>query len=342
MRAAWFEHKGAACDVLVVGNMPTPKPGPGEVRVRIAVSGINPGDTKKRQDWLGTPMSYPRIIPHSDGAGVVDAVGNGVAADRLGQRVWVWGAQSYRPFGTAAEFVVVSQDKAIALPQSVSFEIGASLGISARTAHRCVFADGPVNGLTVLVTGGAGNVGNAAVALASWAGARVLATVSSPAQAELGRSAGASQVIDRHGDDLADRILAANSERPIDRIIDVAFAPNISVSERVITNGGVIVSYASDDDPMPRIPFWDLLFKNTVIRLVGSDDLPDEAERMAVSDIGACLLVGALRPVVARRFPLDQIADAHELIEHGEVTGHVLLDVSSFGDSRQVSGCSRR
>ena len=146
MRAAWDERQGAARDVLVVGELPAPAPGPGEVRVRLAASGINPGDTKKRAGWLGFPMPYPRVVPHSDGAGVVDAVGDGVPAERVGERVWVYGAQSYRPFGTAAELVAVPQEKAVPLPDGVDFATGACLGISARTAHRCVFADGPVTG----------------------------------------------------------------------------------------------------------------------------------------------------------------------------------------------------
>jgi NADPH2:quinone reductase len=306
--------------------MPEPTPGPGEVRVRLARSGINPGDTKKREGWLSFPMPYPRVIPHSDGAGVIDAVGDGVAARRVGERVWVYGAQSYRPFGTAAEVVTVPTAMAVLLPDGVDLATGACIGISARTAHRCVFADGPVTGQTVLVAGGVGNVGHAAVALAAWGGARVLATVGAADQAAAVLAAGAILVLDRHRDDLADQLLVTTNGAGIDRIVEVALGVNLALDERVIATGGVIAAYASDADPEPRLPFWSLLFRNVVLRLVGSDDLPAAAEQQAVADITACLAEGRLRPVVARRVPLEQIAEAHELVERGGLTGHVLLD----------------
>ncbi|HEV2529162.1 MAG TPA: NADPH:quinone reductase [Thermomicrobiales bacterium] len=332
MRAAWFDHKGDARQVLTVGDLPDPEPTDGEVRVRLTTSGVNPGDAKKRQDWLGTPMAFPRIIPHSDGAGVVDLLGPGVPSAWQGRRVWVWGAQSYRAFGTAAEYVVVpvigNRPLAVSLPDAVSDHAGAALGIAARTAHRSVFADGPVAGLRMLVTGGAGTVGNAAIALATWGGAQVVATTSSAAQADMALEAGAVATVDRHGDDLVDRLLAANDGRPFDRIIDVAFGGNITTHEQVIATGGVIAAYASDADPMPRIPFWELLFRNVVIRLIGSDDFPDDAERQAQHDITACLTGTGWRPTIARTFPLAQIADAHELVERGGVSGHVLLDIA--------------
>lgn len=309
--------------------MPEPVPGAGEVRVRLAASGINPGDTKKRDGWLGSPMPYPRVIPHSDGAGVIDAVGEGVPANRVGERVWGWGAQSYRPFGTAAELVAVQGDRAVPLPDGVDFATGACLGISARTAHRCVFADGPVAGLTLLVAGGAGNVGHAAVALASWGGARVIATIGSPVHAEPVHAAGADIVLDRHRDDLVDRVMDATDGTGVDRIIEVARGANIRLDERIIANGGTIAASASDSDAEPRIPFWPLLFKNVVLRVVGSDDLPADAERAAITDISACLAAGRLRPAIASRLPLERIADAHELVERGGSSGHVLLDIDA-------------
>jgi NADPH:quinone reductase len=329
MRAAWYERKGPAREVLVVGEASEPVPAPGEVRVRLAVSGINPGDTKKRDDWLASPMPYPRIIPHSDGAGIIDTVGDDVPPTRIGERVWVYGAQSYRPFGTAAEWVAVPRERAVALPDGVDFATGACLGISARTAHRCVFADGPVAGRKVLVAGGAGSVGHAAVALASWGGAMVIATVGSPVQADMVQHAGAAVVLDRHRQDLADAILAATGGAGVDRIVEVALGANIALDEQVIANGGTIVAYASDADPEPRLPFWPLLFKNVVLRLVGSDDLPAIAEQAAVTDITSCLAQGQLRPVVAHRLPLARIAEAHELVEQGGPAGHVLLDIGT-------------
>ena len=327
MRTAWYERNGAARDVLVVGEMPAPVPGQGEVLVRMQVSAINPGDVKKRADWLGFGMPYPRIVPHSDGAGVIHAVGDGVSDMRVGERVWVWGAQSYRPFGTAAEYVAVPQHMAVPLPEGIGFDTGACLGISARTAHRCVFADGPVAGQTVLVAGGAGNVGHAAVALASWGGANVIATVRTSEQALHARAAGAIVTLDRSSKELAEQVRSAAATAGVDRIIEVALGANVALDAEVIANSGVIAAYASDSDSEPRLPFWPLLFKNVVIRLVGSDDLPDAAERAAVSDISSCLVSGQLQPVVSRRFPLERIAEAHEFMESGGSSGHILLDI---------------
>lgn len=157
--------------------MADPEPGPGEVRVRLTRSGVNPGDTKKRADWVGHGMPYPRVVPRSDGAGVVDAVGGGVASSRIGERVWVFGAQSYRAFGTAAEWTVVPADQAVLLPDGVGDELGACLGIPGITGHRAVFGDGPVGGTTVLVHGVLGGVGSMAAQLAAWGGATLIGTV---------------------------------------------------------------------------------------------------------------------------------------------------------------------
>jgi NADPH:quinone reductase len=184
MRAAWYERGGPAREVLTVGEMDTPRPAPGEVLVRVRASGVNPGEVKKRADWMGFGIGYPRVIPHSDGAGTIEEVGEGVSYSRVGQRVWVWGAQSGRPFGTAAQYVALPSEQAVPLPDGVGFEVGTCLGIPARTAHRCVFADGSVSGETVLVSGGAGAVGTFAVSFAKWGGARVIATVGSEGQAE--------------------------------------------------------------------------------------------------------------------------------------------------------------
>jgi NADPH2:quinone reductase len=199
MEAAWYERQGPARDVLVVGTMPDPRPGPGEVRIRISASGINPGDLKKREDAFGFGMAYPRVIPHSDGAGVIDEVGEGVAPARVGQRAWCFGAQSYRPFGTAAGYTVVPEQQAVVLPDTVSEEIGACLGIPALTAHRAVHAGGAVAGSNVLVQGGAGGVGVFAVGFARRAGARVIATVRSDADEQMARDAGAHDVVRTDG-----------------------------------------------------------------------------------------------------------------------------------------------
>src|SRR5215472_8178581 len=211
MRAAWYERQGPARDVLVVGDMDEPKPLAGEVRIRIAASGVNPGDVKKREDAFGLGMPYPRVIPHSDGSGTIDAVGEGVSREWIGRRVWCYGAQSYRPFGTAAEFTVVPLSQVIQLPDRVPLEQGACLGIPGITAHRAVHVAGPIEGRTVLVQGGAGAVGACAVQLAHRAGARVIATCRSETDKEVASRAGADEVL-LTGENLPKRIRALAPE----------------------------------------------------------------------------------------------------------------------------------
>ena len=327
MRAAWYEQGGSASEVLHIGEMETPSPDPGEVLVRVRASGINPGDTKKRADWMGLGVAYPRVIPHSDGAGVIEEVGEDVFASRVGERVWVWGAQSGRPFGTAAEYVAVSGEQAVVLPEGVGFGAGACLGIPARTAHRCVFADGPVEGKVVLVTGGAGAVGGFAVSFARWGGARVIATVGSEEQADMALEAGAEYALNYRTEDVADCIREITRGKGVDCIVEVAFGKNLPIAAEAIAPHGTIVTYASDAEAEPRLPFWSLLFKNATIRLVGSDELPEEAERRAIADTSACLGMGLLRPRVARRFPLERIAEAHDAVDGGRAGGRVILDV---------------
>ena len=325
MRAAWYERGGSAGEVLSVGEMDAPRPGTGEVLVRVRVSGVNPGEVKKRADWMGLGIGYPRVIPHSDGAGVIEGVGEGVSPSRVGQRVWVWGAQSGRPFGTAAEYVALPEAKAVPLPEGIGFEAGACLGIPARTAHRCVFADGPVSGETVLVAGGAGAVGGFAVSFAKWGGAEVIATVGSEGHAGAALGAGADHALNYRDGDVAARVQEITDGSGVGRIVEVALGRNLDVDTRVLAPGGTIAAYASDAEPEPRLPFWPLLFKNATIKFVGSDDLPESAERHAARDIASCLEAGALRPRVGERFPLGRIAEAHEAVEGNRPDGRVVV-----------------
>ena len=225
MRAAWYEKQGPPSESLVVGEMPDPVPAPGELRIRIAVSGVNPGDVKKRQDTFGVGMPYPRVVPHSDGAGVVDKVGDGVDPQWIGKRIWCFGAQSYRPCGTAAELCVVPEAQVSELSAEVSFEQGALLGIPGLTAHRAIHAGGPVEGRTILVQGAAGAVGTCAVRLGRLAGATVIATVQAQNQSVVAKEAGAHHVV-QSGEDIAARV-AAIAPDGIDHIVEVAFAANI-------------------------------------------------------------------------------------------------------------------
>jgi len=322
MRAVWYEKQGPAREVLKVGFMPDPSPGPGEVRIRIAASGINPGDTKKRQNTFGYGMPYPRVIPHSDRAGIVDLVGEGVSDDWLGRRVWCYGAQSYRPFGTAAEYTVVSTALAAPLPDVVSFEQGACLGIPGITAHRAVHVAGAVEHRTVLVQGAAGAVGQCAVQLARRAGATVVATVRSSADEESASCAGAHHVV-RVDAELIDRVRTL-APRGVDHVIEVAFGANVTTDLEVLAVGGSIGTYATDAD-MPTIPFWPLLFKNIRVYFVGSDDFPPEAKIAAAHALNEALANGWNGFQVGERFPLEETAIAHERVESPVRRGRIVV-----------------
>ena len=325
MQAAWYDRQGPAADVLQVGQMPDPEPGPGEVRVRLSFSGINPGDTKKRSSWQGASMSYPRIIPHSDGAGVIDAVGEGVDINRIAQRVWTYGAQSYRQFGTAAQFTCVPESQAVSLPDEVSDEIGACLGIPGITAHRAVFSDGAVAGKTILVHGVLGSVSSLAAQLARWAGATVIGTVVHTGDLEKVDTAAVSHPVALDG---ADPTAAIREHAPhgVDRIVDVAFSDNADLDAAVVANDAVIAAYASRVD-RPEIPFWPLLFANVTLRLLGSDDFSPEAKQQAAADLTAAARVGALNIPVAPAHPLAEIAAAHDHVDKGPRNGRVLLAI---------------
>ncbi|MGW3977810.1 NADPH:quinone reductase [Streptomyces mirabilis] len=324
MLASWYDEQGPAAAVLGVGELPDPEPGPGEVRVRVTVSGVNPGDTKKRRGWLGSSMPYPRVIPHSDAAGVVDAVGDGVDALRVGQRVWVYGAQSYRPFGTAAQYTVVPEDLAVPLPDHLGDELGASLGIPGITAHRTVFGDGPVDGRTVLVHGVLGGVGALAAQLARWGGATVLATVRRGDDLDRVDPAVVSHAVALDSADPAAAI-RTYAPRGVDRIIEVALSDNADLDTAVAATDAVIAAYATRAD-RTEIPFWPLLFNNVTLRLLGSDDFPAEARRQAARDLTAAAAVGALTVDVGDRYPLEDIAKAHDRVDAGG-RGRVLVTI---------------
>jgi NADPH:quinone reductase len=324
MRAAWYEKQGPARDVLSVGEMPDPIPAAGEVRIRIAASGINPGDIKKRQDAFGYSMPYPRVIPHSDGAGRVDRLGDGVSSDWLGRPVWCYGAQSYRPFGTAAEFTVVPVDQAVPLPQNVSADQGACLGIPGITAHRAVHVAGPVNERTVLVQGAAGSVALCAVQLARQAGAHVIGTIRSSAEEATARKAGAHDVVRNDNDHEFKTRMTALAPAGVDHIVEVAFGANIERDLELLKLGGSIATYATDVGT-PKIPFWQLVFKNIRIFFLGSDDFPKEAKIAATRDLNAALEAGWSGFEIAERMPLSEIARAHELVEHPVRRGRIVV-----------------
>lgn len=323
MKAAWYERQGAAKDVLTVGEMETPTPGLGEVRLKVAVSGINPGDTKKRDDYFGYGMAYPRVIPHSDGAGVIDELGEGVPDEWRGRRVWCFGAQSYRAFGTAAEYVVLPLEQVVAMPDAMTFEQGACLGIPALTAYQAVHAAGSVEGKTVLIQGGAGAVGLSAVQLAYRAGARVIATVRRESDVALVKEAGADEVVLTNANNGVE-VIQALAPDGVDHIVEVAFAANIEADKEVLAVGGSICAYATDK-PDPQLPFWELLFKNARIFLIGSDDFPLSVKQAAARAINDAYEAGWSGYEIAASLPLADIAKAHDLVDKPVKRGRVVV-----------------
>ncbi|WP_270934182.1 NADPH:quinone reductase [Falsiroseomonas oryzae] len=323
MRAAWYERNGPAREVLVVGDMPTPAPGAGEVLVRLATSGVNPSDWKTRS---GTrPMAAPRVIPHSDGAGVIEAVGEGVDRARIGERVWIWNGQWKRAFGTAAEHIALPAAQAVRLPDGISFEAGACLGIPALTAWRAVQTDGGVAGQTVLVAGGAGAVGHYAIQMAKLLGAaRVIATVSSPAKAAHARAAGADEVIDYRMENVAAVVKDLTAGRGVDRVVEVDLAANGALLPQIVARDGFCACYGSGRAEM-SLPFGPLILSGVAIRFFIVYELSPEARAQGVAQITAWLEAGKVQHAIGRVLPLAQVVEAHEAVERGEVMGNVVL-----------------
>jgi len=326
VKAAWFSTFGAAADVLTVGEQPDPQPQAGEVLVRLSMSGVNPSDVKKRAGSFPNLLDDGPVIPHSDGAGAIEAVGDGVSSRRVGQRVWVYQAQYGRRFGTAAGLVALDEKRAVPLPENAGFQTGACLGIPVMTAHRCVFADGPVDGQTLLVTGGAGRVGHYAVQWASRAGAKVIATASNEADRRACEEAGAAHVVNHRDSGWSQAVLEENDGRPVDRVIEVEFGANLPEVLKLIRTSGVIATYSSTQVAEPKLPFFRMMYLDLTVRLVIVYAMPEEAKRAAIDDIGRALEKDTLVHRVAEVVPLDDIARAHELVESGGVRGAVLVD----------------
>ena len=327
MRAAWFEKFGSAQDVLQVGEREAPEAGSGEVLVRMATSGINPSDVKKRAGAFSNLLDLGYVIPNSDGAGIIEAVGEGVDQNRIGERVWVYQAQYARRFGSAAEYVAIDESRAPRLPDNASFEVGACMGIPAMTAHRCVFADGDVAGQTILVTGGAGRVGHYAIQWASQAGATVIASASSDEDKATCVEAGAAHVVNHRDDDFADQGLAATGGALVDRIVDVEFGANLATSIVVLRIGGTIATYSSTQVTKPELPFLEMMYKDITLRFVIVYAMPEEAKERAIADINEALTANRLLHRITHTLPLEEIAKGNELIEQGTIRGAVVLTI---------------
>lgn len=326
MKAVWYEGFGPAATVLKVGQMADPAPGEGEVLVRIRASGVNPSDVKMRAGSRpGAVMGWPRIIPHSDGAGVIEAVGKGVDTARIGERVWIWNGQWKRPFGTAAELIALPSEQAVHLPDTTEFSEGACFGIPAMTAWYALFADGPIDGKTVLVTGGAGTVGRYACQMAKLGGARVITTVSSPQKA---RHSTAEEWVDYRQTDVAAAVLDLTDGAGVDRIVEVDFAANQAASLALIKPGGVIASYASASQMQPTLEFYPFMFKNAALRMLIVYLLDPQTRRRGEAQLTQWLTAGALDHAVVPAGDLDQTAAAHAMVEAGQKLGTVVIDVT--------------
>ena len=325
MRAIWYDRTGPAREVLQLGDRPTPSAGQGQALIRVKASGVNPSDAGMRAG--PAPMAYPRITPNSDGAGLVEAVGPGVSQAWVGKRVWFYnGQRNGRAFGSAAEYIELDVDLLSELPDAVSFAQGATLGIPCMTAHRSLFLAGPVQGRTVLVTGGAGAVGHYAVQLAAWAGATVIATVSSQEKAQRARDGGAHHVIDYRSEDVAERVRELTGGEGVHHVVEVDFGGNLAASLASLRKNGSIAYYATKGNREPVLPAGAAMGLNLQINSVYLPASPHEARRRAQADITRWIGTGERMLSVAGRFPLEDCAGAHELVESGGKVGTVVVE----------------
>lgn len=325
MKAVWYERNGPAREVLTLGEMPRPEPAAGEVLVRVHASGVNPSDWKTRAG--SRPMVGPRVIPHSDGAGVIEQVGAGVDASRLGQRVWIWNGQWKRPFGTAAEYIALPAAQAVPMPDSLGFEAAACFGIPALTAMRAVTTDGGVAGQSVLVAGGAGSVGHYAIQFAKRLGAKqVLATVSSEAKAAHARAAGADATIDYRREDVALRLHELTGGRGVDRVVEVDLSSNIALLPKILATDGICVAYGSTEREVP-VNFGAMLLGSHALRVFIVYELSAGPRAECEALLARFLAEGGLMHGVAATLPLSECAAAHELVQAGTVMGNVVLTI---------------
>ena len=325
MRAAFYTEQGPARAVLRIGEQPVPVPGPGEVRVRLRASGVNPSDWKVRRGGFGRGLMAPLIIPHSDGAGDIDLIGPGVA-DRVGERVWIWNGQWKRPHGTAAEYIVVPQAQAVRLPAHTGYAEAACLGIPALTALQAVRLSGIDAGSIVLIAGGAGSVAHYAIQLAKLRGATVITTVSNDTKAEHARRAGADHIVNYRTDDVGAQIKALTGDRGVDAVIELDLSSNAKLYPSILRPHATVVVYgmAANEATLPSL--W-LMQNSITLRLFLVYDMSDDDRSAVIDGLTKLLEQGCLQHTIARRLPLEEIAEAHELVERGDLIGNVVLDI---------------
>lgn len=326
MRAAWYSQLGGP-EVLTVGERDTPEPGPGEVRVRLATSGVNPSDWKARKRGRDGKMPFATIVPHSDGAGTIDAVGHNVDASRVGQRVWVMNGQWKRPFGTAAEAICLPEKYVVPLSDGVDLAEAACFGIPFLTAHRAVMYDGPVAGKTILVSGGAGAVGHHAIQVARANGARVLTTISSDEKAAYAKAAGADETIDYRSEDVAKRVLDLTGGLGADRIVELNISANAPLYDRILAPRGVAVIYGTNH-PVAAVPAQAFIPRGAELKWFIVYELLDQDRETGIAALNAMLAAGTVKTTVAARFPLAEIQAAHRMVEEARHMGNVVIDIA--------------
>ncbi|MEN3386635.1 MAG: NADPH:quinone reductase [Hyphomicrobiales bacterium] len=324
MRAAYYEKNGSAAEVLHVAEVETPQPGPGEVRIKLKTSGVNPSDVKTRAG-LARKIAFPRVIPQSDGAGVIDSVGAGVSASRVGERVWTWNGAWKRPFGTAAEYIVLPEAQAVKLPDTVSFEAGACLGIPALTAWHAIDIAGTNSDMTLLIAGGAGAVSHYAIQFAKARGATVLTTVSSPEKAKIAREAGADVTIDYKTENVGERVQAL-TKGGVDAVIELDLTANAALLPSVLRPYGTMVVYGTG--PQVQFPGTFCLVNNITVKFMLVYELTTAARTRAIEDITRMMEAGRLMHNVAATFPLADIIKAHETVEQGRAIGNVVMEIA--------------
>ncbi|MBT3993219.1 MAG: NADPH:quinone reductase [Gammaproteobacteria bacterium] len=326
MKAGWYENIGSAEEVIQYGEMDDPVIKPGEVLVAVKSSGVNPSDVKTRAGARGE-LQFPRIIPHSDGGGVIQDVGDGVDTSRIGERVWLWNAAFGRAFGSCAELISLPTEQAVLLPEQTSFDAAACLGVPASTAYYGVFSDGSVDGQTILVTGGAGAVGHYAIQLAKWGGATVISTVSGDNKASVAQDAGSDLVINYKNDDVASIVNDFTSGQGVQRIVEVEFGGNLEISQNILSPNAVIAAYGSVAEGNPAIPFYDLMFKGTTLNTFLIYIVSLQARSNIVNGITKALNDNALHHQIAQRFGLNELVAAHQAVESGSTIGNTIITI---------------
>jgi NADPH2:quinone reductase len=336
MRAAYYEKNGPARDVLRLGEIETPRPGPGEVRVKLITSGVNPSDVKARAG-LTRKIAFPRVIPHSDGAGEIDLVGDGVDKARIGERVWTWNGQWKRAFGTCADYIVLPQAQAVRLPDPIGFDAGACLGIPAMTACHAVACSGAAPGVTLLIAGGAGAVSHYAIQFAKARGASVITTVSSDEKAHLARAAGADYAINYQHEDVGARVLEIVGKDLVDAVIELDFSDNAKLLPDLLRPRGTVIVYGTGT-PQAEVPSHFFLINGITLKFIFVYELTSEERRAVLNEIRHLLEADRLIHNIASTVALDDIVAAHETVERGKALGNVVIRTQQAAAHKALAG----